>query len=162
MLYMDLHAVIIPGYLFSHRPWPIHLLEGGEKYYSRSTSPFCLFLTIFCTVAICIVFSLELFQDIRGLCNLMTASVTLGSTSERTISNGIALDPPIVPLTYHGSADNEKPHSLYRDVESTSLSGQDISYPEGGKGWLVVFGSFCGMLAALGLMNSIGSFDYLH
>ena len=89
----------------------------------------------------------------------MTASPIPGTTPERTTSNGVpALDPPIVPLSYHGSADNEKPHSLYRDVESTNLPDQDFSYPEGGKGWLVVFGSFCGMLAALGLMNSIGSF----
>jgi hypothetical protein len=85
----------------------------------------------------------------------MTASSSLGTTPE-TISHGI--DPPIVPLTYHGSTDNEKPHSLYRDLESRSLPDQDVPYPEGGKGWLVVFGSFCGMLAALGLMNSIGLF----
>jgi len=72
-----------------------------------------------------------------------------GITPERTLSDA----PPIVPLTYHGSADNEKPHSLYRDIESTD---QEVLYPEGGKGWLVVFGSFCGMTASLGLMNSIG------
>lgn len=87
----------------------------------------------------------------------MTASSLHGTTPERTISNGISdTDPPIVPLNYHGSIDNEKPHSVYRDIESRSLPDQDVSYPEGGKGWLVVFGSFCGMLAALGLMNSIG------
>ncbi|KAH0357055.1 putative MFS monocarboxylate transporter, partial [Aureobasidium melanogenum] len=90
----------------------------------------------------------------------MTASSPHGTKPERTISNGISdTDPPIVPLTYHGSTDNEKPHSLYRDIESKSLSDQDVSYPEGGKGWLVVFGSFCGMLAALGLMNSIGIYQ---
>jgi len=83
----------------------------------------------------------------------MTASMIPGTTPERTLSNA----PPIVPLTYHGSADNEKPHSLYQDIESTGLPDPEVSsYPEGGKGWLVVFGSFCGMLAALGLMNSIG------
>ncbi|KAH0261437.1 putative MFS monocarboxylate transporter, partial [Aureobasidium melanogenum] len=90
----------------------------------------------------------------------MTASSPHGTKPERTISNGISdTDPPIVPLTYHGSTDNEKPHSLYGDIESKSLSDQDVSYPEGGKGWLVVFGSFCGMLAALGLMNSIGIYQ---
>ncbi|KAI5274615.1 MFS general substrate transporter [Aureobasidium subglaciale] len=93
----------------------------------------------------------------------MTASgVHSSSLPERTITNDTSfLDTPIVPLTYHGSADNEKPHSLYRDIESRSLPDQDVSYPEGGKGWLVVFGSFCGMLAALGLMNSIGMFSWI-
>jgi hypothetical protein len=34
------------------------------------------------------------------------------------------------------------------------------TYPEGGlAAWSVVFGSFCGMLAAFGLMNSIGTFQ---
>jgi hypothetical protein len=92
----------------------------------------------------------------------MTTSKIPGSTPERTISNGTPALDSIVPLTYHGSTDNEKPHSLYRDIESSSLTDQDVSYPEGGKGWLVVFGSFCGMLAALGLMNSIGMSTVLH
>ncbi|KAK5141558.1 hypothetical protein LTR04_002552, partial [Oleoguttula sp. CCFEE 6159] len=35
-----------------------------------------------------------------------------------------------------------------------------VPYPEGGlQGWLVVLGSFCGMLAAFGLMNSVGTFQ---
>lgn len=33
-------------------------------------------------------------------------------------------------------------------------------YPEGGReAWLVVFGSFCGMVAAFGIMNTIGTFQ---
>lgn len=87
----------------------------------------------------------------------MTTLPTHGSTPERTISKDISSNPPAVPLTYHGSADNEKPHSLYQDIESRNVPDQDVIYPEGGKkAWLVVFGSFCGMLAALGMMNSIG------
>lgn len=118
---------------------------------------FCLFFWPF---IFCIFILIGLLYNSHRSCEHMTASIISGTTPERTISNGIpALDPPIVPLTYHGSTDNEKPHSLYRDVESTSLPGQEASYPEGGKGWLVVFGSFCGMTAALGLMNSIGLFD---
>jgi len=35
----------------------------------------------------------------------------------------------------------------------------DATYPEGGlRAWLVVFGSFCGMTAAFGFMNTIGVF----
>jgi hypothetical protein len=34
-------------------------------------------------------------------------------------------------------------------------AGDEIAYPEGGlQGWLVVFGSFCGMLSSFGFMNS--------
>ena len=37
---------------------------------------------------------------------------------------------------------------------------QETSYPEGGsEAWLVVLGSFCGMLASFGLMNSVGTFQ---
>lgn len=37
---------------------------------------------------------------------------------------------------------------------------KDEAYPEGGlEAWLVVFGSFCGLFASLGLMNSIAIFQ---
>ena len=36
----------------------------------------------------------------------------------------------------------------------------EIDYPEGGlRAYSVVFGSFCGMLAAFGLMNTVGTFQ---
>ena len=36
---------------------------------------------------------------------------------------------------------------------------EDVEYPEGGlRAWLVVFGSFCGMTAGFGYMNTIGIF----
>jgi hypothetical protein len=38
--------------------------------------------------------------------------------------------------------------------------GDEEPYPEGGlRAWLVVFGSFCGMLASFGFMNTIGVFQ---
>jgi hypothetical protein len=38
--------------------------------------------------------------------------------------------------------------------------GDDTPYPEGGlRAWLVVLGSFCGMLASFGFMNTIGVFQ---
>lgn len=49
--------------------------------------------------------------------------------------------------------------------KSNTGSGQetllgDETYPEGGlQAWLVVFGSWCGLLASLGLMNSIATFQ---
>ncbi|MCJ1476370.1 hypothetical protein MMC13_005036 [Lambiella insularis] len=37
---------------------------------------------------------------------------------------------------------------------------QEVTYPEGGlRAWLVVFGSFCAMLAAFGLANAIGTYQ---
>jgi MFS family permease len=44
---------------------------------------------------------------------------------------------------------------------STNDNGNElVTYPEGGtKAWLVVFGSFCAMLTAFGLMNTIGVFQ---
>jgi hypothetical protein len=87
----------------------------------------------------------------------MTTSTTHGPTPEHTISRiSSSLNSPAAALTYHGSADNEKPQSLYQDID------QDVFYPEGGKGWLVVLGSFSGMLAALGLMNSIGRLLFVY
>jgi hypothetical protein len=40
------------------------------------------------------------------------------------------------------------------------LASQDIEYPEGGlQAWLVVFGSFCGLMASIGIYNSCGVFS---
>lgn len=44
--------------------------------------------------------------------------------------------------------------------DSASLTPDDHIYPEGGlKAWLVVFGSWCGMFASLGIANSLASFQ---
>lgn len=128
---------------FNSRPLP-HFFSGPSTQ-----------LNSWINSLICLYSHLVIVVQYRA--SQMTTLTTHGTTPERTTSNDISsLSPPVVPLTYHGSSDNEKPHSLYRDIESRSLADENVSYPEGGKGWLVVFGSFCGMLAALGLMNSIG------
>lgn len=45
-------------------------------------------------------------------------------------------------------------------AESSSHAQADVTYPDGGwPAWLVVLGSFSGMLAAFGLMNTIGTFQ---
>ena len=42
----------------------------------------------------------------------------------------------------------------------TSVDGRGNTYPEGGlRAWLVVYGSFSGMTASFGLMNSVGTFQ---
>ncbi|KAK7757645.1 hypothetical protein SLS62_000021 [Diatrype stigma] len=47
----------------------------------------------------------------------------------------------------------------YSDSEPTTLLG-DETYPEGGlQAWLVVFGSWCALLASLGIMNSLATFQ---
>jgi hypothetical protein len=41
------------------------------------------------------------------------------------------------------------------DITTSPVLIFDVSYPEGGfQAWLVVFGSFCGITAAFGFMNS--------
>ena len=63
----------------------------------------------------------------------------------------------------------EEEHCAVRDPdESKEALGdpasvkaeEEVTYPEGGlRAWLVVFGSFSGMLAAFGMMNTIGTFQ---
>jgi hypothetical protein len=56
----------------------------------------------------------------------------------------------------------ERQESLWQAGPPASLHslGDDVVYPEGGlRAWLVVLGSFCGMLAAFGFMNTIGVFQ---
>jgi MFS family permease len=48
------------------------------------------------------------------------------------------------------------------DTESLSSISEtsEITYPEGGRdAWLVVFGSFCGLTASLGIYNASGVFE---
>lgn len=49
---------------------------------------------------------------------------------------------------------------LSRTKSRASVAPDGTIYPEGGmRAWLVVFGSFCGLVAALGLMNTIGVYQ---
>lgn len=55
--------------------------------------------------------------------------------------------------------DGEKPH-VSRTRSRASVAPDGTIYPEGGlRAWLVVFGSFCGLVASLGLMNSVGVYQ---
>ncbi|KAI0172865.1 MFS general substrate transporter [Hypoxylon sp. FL1284] len=62
---------------------------------------------------------------------------------------------------------NQKPDSFLATQECPDKPGSgkvtllgDETYPEGGlQAWLVVFGSWCGLLASLGLMNTIATFQ---
>lgn len=58
----------------------------------------------------------------------------------------------------HKSGDIESASPL--DNTTSTLSKDEVLYPEGGlSAWLVVLGSFCGMIASLGVMNSVGIFQ---
>ena len=51
-----------------------------------------------------------------------------------------------------------------KDVTPPKVEAQSndnaITYPEGGlRAWMVTFGSFCGLVACFGMMNSIGIFQ---
>lgn len=55
--------------------------------------------------------------------------------------------------------DNVDNDDLAQDDNGHGRPKDDIEYPEGGlRAWLVVFGSFCGMTAGFGYMNTIGIF----
>ncbi len=60
--------------------------------------------------------------------------------------------------TTHGAVDSGPPSPLY--YEKTY---PEAYYPEGGlQAWRVVFGSWCGLLASIGMTNIMGSFqDYI-
>ncbi|GAB7353243.1 hypothetical protein MBLNU459_g3755t2 [Dothideomycetes sp. NU459] len=101
---------------------------------------------------------------------------TPGPHSNHFASNNVSsLNPPASPLTAvasHPSPNDEKaggqeanyyPSPDLENGKSAATShhspGEDVDYPEGGEGWWVVLGSFCGMISTLGTMNSIGIFQ---
>jgi hypothetical protein len=52
------------------------------------------------------------------------------------------------------------PTSPTQSTHALTLREDENFYPEGGlQAWLVVFGSVCSLLAALGVMNTLGSFQ---
>ena len=58
------------------------------------------------------------------------------------------------------SPDNAEKAQPSSPATSVALSKDEVVYPEGGlKAWLVVLGSFCGLFAGLGLMNTIGVYQ---
>ncbi|TKA64516.1 hypothetical protein B0A55_11306 [Friedmanniomyces simplex] len=94
-----------------------------------------------------------------------------GSTpgpSPNTNTINTSLGPAASPQTCQASP---SPDSAYRatagpaeDLESAARSPtnekNEVTYPEGGlQGWLVVLGSFSGMVAGFGLMNTIGIYQ---
>jgi hypothetical protein len=59
-----------------------------------------------------------------------------------------------------GPQDEEWAASAGPASAASSMKEDEVTYPEGGlRAWLVVLGSFCGMFAALGLMNTIGPYQ---
>ncbi|KAL9021958.1 MAG: hypothetical protein Q9185_000829 [Variospora sp. 1 TL-2023] len=96
-------------------------------------------------------------------------------------ANGTFTQPPAVPFTggaalvtfsdrdlatasgsFHGStpALHNAATASPKYAASLATTQPEVTYPEGGlQAWLVVLGSFSGMLAAFGLMNIIGTFQ---
>ena len=72
--------------------------------------------------------------------------------------------PPLQPRTSgaQAAAAKDEERAFGHDSGNDGSTGQekdDVEYPEGGlRAWLVVFGSFCGMTAGFGYMNTIGIF----
>jgi hypothetical protein len=72
------------------------------------------------------------------------------------------IQPPNIEEQYDEKLTNDAgqgPPSL-EESDSVSLNPDGHVYPEGGfRAWLVVFGSWCGMFASLGIANSLASFQ---
>ncbi|KAF3050793.1 hypothetical protein E8E11_010781 [Didymella keratinophila] len=66
-----------------------------------------------------------------------------------------------VQIATDQSADETTEKARAESAEVLALSDEEeTSYPEGGlEAWLVVFGSFCGMLSCYGYMNSISTYQ---
>ena len=55
------------------------------------------------------------------------------------------------------SQDRPSPQAQEKNEPQVEEERSEDSYPEGGvAAWLVVLGSFCGVVGAFGMMNSIG------
>ncbi|PNS18486.1 Riboflavin transporter MCH5 [Sphaceloma murrayae] len=72
-------------------------------------------------------------------------------------------DPPIY-LHVSDGEDTTSPPTPSKDEEDVVAQDESAApaliYPEGGRdAWLVVFGSFSGLLGVLGIMNSVGTFQ---
>lgn len=92
---------------------------------------------------------------------------TPGPYITRNLSNVSSINSPaaLSVSVVNDSPNNEKAevindHTQYQSQACSILSDDGNVYPEGGwEAWSVVFGSFCGMMASLGTMNTIGVFQ---
>ena len=75
----------------------------------------------------------------------------------------IAKEQPGRPRSSSSSSSAPTLHEIPPSLMTASRVSTDAygnTYPEGGlEAWLCVFGSFCGLMVALGLMNSIGTYQ---
>ncbi|KAI0388667.1 major facilitator superfamily domain-containing protein [Xylariaceae sp. FL0594] len=79
-----------------------------------------------------------------------------GAGLERNLSPQMFVVPP---ETETHAVETEKGEGDAESGRAVTLLGEE-TYPEGGlEAWLVVFGSWCGLVAALGVLNSIGTFQ---
>ncbi|KAL8698591.1 MAG: hypothetical protein Q9224_001781 [Gallowayella concinna] len=63
-------------------------------------------------------------------------------------------------ITTPSTEEKDSPSAPMKTKSNPPEIQSEVTYPEGGlRAWLVVFGSFCGMLASFGLMNIVGTFQ---
>lgn len=68
--------------------------------------------------------------------------------------------PTDLPVLSESVSHREEPSSSEKHGEISPPPSEEQFYPEGGReAWSVVFGSFCGMVAGFGTMNTIGTFQ---
>lgn len=68
--------------------------------------------------------------------------------------------PMDLPVLSEAVPHRAEPSSTEKHETDGETSSTKRSYPEGGReAWLVVFGSFCAMVSAFGIMNTLGTFQ---
>ena len=123
----------------------------------------------------------EKHHHVEDLNTQPSENVTRPTVSRQPTHTSAVYAAPHIPFCSHThSHDNEKQSPRPRSSSSSSSTASTLhnipslmqtasristdaygnTYPEGGiEAWLCVFGSFCGLMGALGLMNSIGTFQ---
>lgn len=88
-------------------------------------------------------------------------SAITSATSETPASLVVTRQYPTdLPVLSESVSHREEPSSSEKNGDIPPPISTEQFYPEGGReAWLVVFGSFCGMVAAFGIMNTIGPFQ---
>lgn len=86
--------------------------------------------------------------------------VEIHSTGSRTRTLGDGTPHHNLKEGVHCPVESPDCHSSSNSTHALTLREDENFYPEGGlQAWLVVFGSLCSLLACLGIMNTLGSFQ---
>lgn len=83
-----------------------------------------------------------------------------GSATDSTDERGPPAAPPLLGVVPPSPADPEDADRASRRPSTSGTADTTETYPEGGlRAWLVVFGCWLALLASLGIMNTLATFQ---